>query len=160
FHDLAIGLDNVRIERGAVGNLRLLEDPVTQGPVFVVELDADAVGVAADIGRVVPGSVVHDGPGQELRARIVTVPIIVHQVAGGEFSQAEDNAVDSALAGDLVGTVLDLLQFVAQGECLPQVESGKVRSRIRHSDAGDLAIGKAGNAGRAAEAAAAGNLGV
>ena len=88
----------------------------------------------------------------------MTVAVVVHQIAGGEFSQRERDAVDVALAGDLVGTILDFLLLAAETDRLPQIKTSNIRSRFRHSHAGDLAIREASDTGRVGEAAAAGDL--
>src|SRR5262249_37508236 len=59
---------------------------------------------------------------------------------------------------DLVGLVLGLLLLAAEAPRLPQEQPGDVRRRLRPAHAGDVAVGEAGDALHAAEAAAAGDL--
>src|SRR5262249_47217713 len=103
-----------RIERRTVGEARLLPDSVAHRPTLRVVLDPDAVCVATDIRGIVPGAVVHDRPGEELRARIVAVPVVVYEIRCGEFPDCECQALDVALARNLVARVLDFLLPTAE----------------------------------------------
>src|SRR5262249_26552892 len=103
-------------------------------------------------------SVVHDGPGQELGARVVTIAVVVEQVGGGILSQNKCDAINVALGGDLVRTVLHLLLFAAETERLPYVQPSNIRSWLRNTDPGNLPVGEAGNSECAAEPTATGDL--
>ena len=73
FPGLTMIAKQAAIELRAVGDLGLGGDAVAERPVARVEFLHDAPGVAARVGRIIPGAVVHDAPRHELRARIVGV---------------------------------------------------------------------------------------
>lgn len=53
--------------------------------------------VAANIGAIIPGAVVHDGPSQELSARLVRIPIVIEEI--GQCEAADHYRVPDHGAG-------------------------------------------------------------
>ena len=88
----------------------------------------------------------------------MAVGVAVEEVDGGELADRDGEAVDVAVAGELVQIALDVLASAAEAERLLEVEARDVRLGLGGADAGDLAVGEAGDAGDAAEALAAGEL--
>src|SRR5262249_14239075 len=142
------------------GNFGLRHDPVGQRPILAIQLDFHAVGVATNVGGIIPRAIVHERPRQKLRPRVVTKAVVVREIGAGELAHVERDAIHVSLAGDLIGSILDVLLLAAEATRLPDVQAGDVGSRVGDADARDLAIGKAGDAARIAEARATGDLGI
>ena len=73
-----------------------------------------APGVAADIGRIVPGAVVHHCPAHELCARIVRIAVVIEEVGHGETARRDGVALDRTLTGKLVLIAIDGLFLIAE----------------------------------------------
>src|SRR5205807_2169683 len=99
------------------------------GQIAGVEFRIETVGVAADVGRVVPGAVIHQRPVEELRPRVVAVAVVVEQVGGGHLADANRDPVDVADAGELVRAGLDPLHVAVQAERLADEQAADVRGR-------------------------------
>src|SRR5271157_2579597 len=158
--DLPLRFQEVPIEGSAVRDCRLREQAISQRPVLRGVVAACAVGVSADVGGVVPGAVVHQGPVEELGARIVGVAVVVHHVGGRKFADGDGQPPHVALASDLVDVVRCPLPPAAAAESLTQKQPRDIRRGVLDADARRFAIGKTGDAGRSAEAGATCGFGI
>ena len=158
--DLPLRFQEVPIEGSAVRDCRLHEHAISQRPVRRGVVDGYAVGVSADVGGVVPCAVVHQGPVEELGARIVGIAVVVHHVGSRKFADGDGQPPHVALAGDLVFVVGCPLPPAPEAECLTHIQSRDIRRGVRDADARRFAIGKTGDAGRSAEAPATRGFGI
>ena len=101
---------------------------VANCPVPGVEFMNPAPGVAAQmLLRVVPSAVVHDGPSHELRARIVSVSIVVEKIGQGEASHRHRVTRHRPLAGKLIFVAVERLFFAAKAKIMGKIEPGQIR---------------------------------
>jgi hypothetical protein len=159
-HHVAVCPPHVVIEEFAVGLLGLQEGAEPHGPGVVHLLQGESPGVAAGVGRIVPGGVGPQRPVVELRPRIVGVAVGVEDVGDGEFARGEHHPPGAPPAGDLVLVVLDRVRGLPEAPGLPQEQAGEARLDLRAVHPVGLAVGRAGKAEHAAQALPAGELGV
>ncbi len=123
-----------------------------------MELVHHAPGVAARVGGIIPGAVVHHSPGHELSARIVRIAIVVEKIGQGKTPDSDRVAGHGTLAGKLVLVALDVFLFRAEAEVVSKIEPGDVGFRSCGRDSGKLAVGRVGDSVDAAESSPAGDL--
>ena len=89
-------------------------------PGFAIEFEHAAAGEAGQIGGEVVSSGGPDRPVHEIRARIVCVSIGVKKIADRKSSNCQGDAVNVALAGNLVRAVFDRFLLAAQTKSLAE----------------------------------------
>ena len=148
------------VEAQAIGDLRFGYTRVTHGPGARMKLVHPSPGVAACIGRIIPGAVVHDGPAHELGARVVRVAVVVEEI--GEREPAGDDGVAGhrPLAAELIVSALNVLFLIAEAEIVRNIKARNVRLGRRARHARQLAVGEVGETRDSAEAPASGDLGI
>ncbi len=143
-----------------VGLLGFRDERAAHRPFGVVPLDHRAPRVAARVRGVVPGAGAHQRPIEELRARVVRVGVGVEVVDEREFSRDDGQAPRRGGPGRLVRPVVDLFSLAAEAEHLADEQARGRHDGRRVADPVDLPVRLAGDAQRAADAAAAAELGV
>src|SRR5437899_539674 len=79
--------------------------------------------VAARIGRIVPRSVVHDGPSHELGSGIVRVPVVVKEVSDSESSNSYRIAGRRSLARKLIHIAGKRFLLCSEAEVVTEKET-------------------------------------
>ena len=158
FGGLAVIAEQHPVELRAIGDSRLRRNAVAERPVRRVELLHDSPGVAARIGRIIPGAVVHHAPGHELRARIVRIGVVVEIIGDGEAPGIDGIARQRPIAAELIRVAFDVLLFRAEAEIVLDEQPGDVGLGSRAGYARNLSIGRIGDAVDAAESFSAGDL--
>lgn len=92
-----------------------------------VQLVHPSPGVAANVGRIVPGAVVHDRPAQKLGARVMGVAIVVEEVRQRESSDGNGVARLRTLTRQLVLFVFKRLLLGAESKVMSEIQPGDVR---------------------------------
>src|ERR1017187_5365573 len=101
-----------------------------------------ARGVTVNIGGVIPGSVVHHGPPDELRARLVRVAVVIEEIGGSEPAGGDAIASHRPIASELGLIALERLFLGSEAEIVRDVEPGEIGFRSRRGNAGNLAVGE------------------
>ena len=122
---VAVALADVRVEVEVVGDLGFHERTDAEGPAGIDPFGDGAVGVAARVGRVVPGAGVHQRPVHELGSRVVRVGVVVEKVGGGDLAEGEDETTFVPGAGDLVLVVVDGVLAAAEADGLAEEVPGR-----------------------------------
>src|SRR6201999_2209403 len=91
-------------------------------------------------------------PVHEIGARIVRIAVVVEEIADGKAADDERDPVDVTLARELIGSVLNLFLLATETESLFQIIALGAISRLGGARLLRLAVGKAGDAQRAADA--------
>src|SRR5436190_21090705 len=84
FEHVAAIDEQAPVESQAVGHARLRGAGIPHGPSARVEFVHPAPRVASNVGWIVPCTVVHGAPSQELRARIVAIAVVVEEIGNSE----------------------------------------------------------------------------
>ena len=98
-HVLAAGPGEGPVEVDAVGGDGHGGEAIAGGPVFIVVLEDGSVGVATGVGGVVPGSVVVDGPVEELEVAVGANGIDVEVVGEAHLTDVKLEAAFGDLRG-------------------------------------------------------------
>ena len=120
----------------------------------------DAPGISARIGRIIPRSVVHQAPSDELRSRIVRIVVVVEKITVGKTPDGDGKPVHRTVAGQLVLVAFHVFDFIAKTKIVCDVESRKVRLGGGGGHARQFAVGRVGQAVDVAESPAPGDLGI
>src|SRR5207253_9561316 len=94
-----------------------------------VDLLYPAPGITADVGGVVPGSVVHHGPTHKLCPRIMRVAIVIEEVRQREASCGDRVSIKRAPSSQLVRFAFERLFRGTKSEIVGDVEASEVRLR-------------------------------
>ena len=151
FDDGAAGLEG---EDVAVGCGRHLEHAGPHRPILAVEFDDAAAGIARQVGGEVVGGRRPHRPVHEIGARILGVGIAVEEIADREAADDQRDAVDVALARQLVGGVSDVFLFAAESEGLLEIIALRPEFRECRARLLRFAIGETRKAQRSVQAEA------
>jgi len=159
-HILSTGAADGPVEVDAVGGGGHGGETVAGGPVFVVVFKDAGVGVAAGIGGVVPGSVVVDGPIEELEVAVGADGVDVEVVGEAHLAEVELEATLGNLRSQSERCAFAFDELVGEAEGLVNLNAGDVGLRAEVWVADDVEVGEAGETERLADAAAAGGFNV
>ena len=117
FDNRAAGLEG---EDVAVGRRRHLEQAGAHRPILAVEFDHGAAGKPGQVGREIVGADDHIAQFMKSSARILRIGVAVEEIADGESADGYRDAVDVALARQLIGRVGHFFLFAAETKGLPE----------------------------------------
>src|SRR3984885_6755064 len=125
---LAAGTTQVPFDVDSVGDRRHQSQGVARGPVYVVVFGDDGVGVATSVGRVVPRTVVIDGPVEELKMAVAADRVDVKIVGQAHPADVELETTLGHLSceGELRSCALD--ELVSESDGLVKLDAGDVGS--------------------------------
>jgi hypothetical protein len=139
----------LKVSTSLLGSAGTWNKPARNAPVLAVELDHRAAGEAGQIGREVISRRGPQRPIGEIGARIVRIGISVEDIADREAASGDGDAVDVALAAELIGGVLDGFLLAAEPEGLAEEVTLRAEPGVGRAALLGLAIGKSGQPQRA-----------
>ena len=92
----------MRIQFGAVGDDREIEQAAAQGPVSLVPLGGGAVGVTPGVGGIVERAGVDQRPVHEILARILRIFVGIEHVGDRELADGDNQPVGGLRTGELI----------------------------------------------------------
>ncbi len=125
-----------------------------------MKLVDDPPGVAARVGRIIPGAVVHHSPRHELRSWIVGIIVVVEEIAVGKSAGGDGVADHRTVARQLILVAIECSTGVAETEVVRDVEPRKIRLGSGGSNAGQFAVGSIGESVDVAESAPSRDFGI
>jgi hypothetical protein len=114
----------------ARGSLRQVEDAGAQRPGALVPLGGRSVGVAPAVAGIVERAGVDQRPVQKVGLRTVGIFVGIEDVDDGELSDRQNQAVLRARPGELADIGVDLLNFAAEIDGLPEEYALHARVRV------------------------------
>ena len=125
-------------------------------PGAVVVFRHQPVRVAARVGGVIVGAVVHDGPVHELEMAVAADRVQVEEIHRAHLAQAQFQAPDGNRGGERQRIARGLGRLLAQRNGVVQHHSRDVRSFAQRWVANHVHVGETGDAERIAESGSAG----
>jgi len=120
-----------------------------------VVLEDGGEGVAAGIGGVVPGTVVVDGPVEELEVTVGADVVDVEEVRKAHLADVKFKSPLRYLRGEGEWRALGFDELVRQADSLVDLDTGDVGRRAEVGITDDVEIGEAGETERLADTASA-----
>src|SRR5579863_1992518 len=156
---IAVGPGFVWVQRHLVGLKRNHGGGHPHYPRTMAVFHGNSPRVAAGVGSIVPGPIVHQCPIEKLRPGIVAVRVVVQQVGQAEFSKSQDNPLRILLSREFIQIRINPFLGSAQPNDLAQKRPCQEDLWSGVVDPVDLSIGKTSNPQGVTETAARGDLG-